>query len=154
MRQSRALWGGRVLSYFTLFLVIAIYCFLLHIPEMISFIVSFPVVIIKGDCQLVHGIERSGFALFPVCYQILKVIWQPLIETMAENWITLVQLCCVPHKFHIISGNLISWLHTEVANEIGSILYWVQESKIDPEFIYKKLPSRKLRLWIAKVFLL
>jgi len=47
--------------------------------------VSFPVAIVKGNCQLVHGIEGDGFALFPVCYQVLKAIWQPLIKTMAED---------------------------------------------------------------------
>jgi len=42
----------------------------------------------------------------------------------------------------------------EVIDKIGSIPYWVRESEMDPEFIYKKLPSRKPGLWIAKVFLL
>jgi len=65
-----------------------------------------------------------------------------------------VQLCCVPHKFHIINGNLIFWLHTEVVYEIGGILYWVQESEIDPELFHKKVPSGKPELCIAKVFLL
>ena len=41
--------------------------------------ILFPVAIVEGDCQLVYGMEGSGFALFPVCYQILEAIWQPLI---------------------------------------------------------------------------
>jgi len=45
--------------------------------------VLFPVAIVEDDCQLVHGMERNGFALFPVCYQILEVIWQSLMKTMA-----------------------------------------------------------------------
>jgi len=61
----------------------AVCCLLLHIMEMISFTVSFPVAIVESDCQLVHGIEESGFSLFPVCYQILEAIWQSLIEPMA-----------------------------------------------------------------------
>jgi len=68
MRQSRALREGRVLSHFSLFSVVAVYYLLLCVPEMISFTVLFPVVIAKGDCQLVYGMERSGFFLFPVCY--------------------------------------------------------------------------------------
>jgi len=50
---------------------------------MISFVVLFPVAIVEGDCQLVHGMEGGGFFLFPVCYQILEAIWQSLVETMA-----------------------------------------------------------------------
>jgi len=69
--------------------------------------------------------EGGGFSLFPVCYQVLEAIWQSLVEVMAWNCIILVQLCCVPHEFYIISGNLIFWLYTEVVDEIGSILYWV-----------------------------
>jgi len=61
----------------------AVCCVLFRIPEMISFTVSFPVAIVEGDCQLIHGLEGVGFALFPVCYQILEAIWQPLVETMA-----------------------------------------------------------------------
>jgi len=49
----------------------------------ILFTILFPVAIVKDDCQLVHGMEGNGFALFPVCYQILEVIWQTLIEAMA-----------------------------------------------------------------------
>jgi len=45
--------------------------------------ISFPVAIVEGDCQLVHSMERNGLALFPVRYQILEAIWQPLIEIMA-----------------------------------------------------------------------
>jgi len=77
-----------------------------------------------------------------------------LIETMTENWITLVQLYCILHEFHIVSGNLISWLHAEVIDEIGSILYWVQESEMDLEFIHKKLLGREPELCVAEVFLL
>jgi len=29
----------------------------------------------RGDRQLIHGLEGIGFALFPVCYRILEVIW-------------------------------------------------------------------------------
>jgi len=42
----------------------------------------------------------------------------------------------------------------EIVDEIGSIPYWVQESKMDPEFVYKKMPSKKPGLCIAEVFLL
>ena len=42
----------------------------------------------------------------------------------------------------------------EVINKIGSISYWVQESKMDPEFVYKKLPGKELELYVAEVFLL
>jgi len=61
----------------------AVCCLLLHIVEMVAFAVSFPVAIVESDCQLVYGMERSGFSLFPVCYQILEAIWQSLIELMA-----------------------------------------------------------------------
>jgi len=37
----------------------------------------------EDDCQLVYGMKRNGLALFLVHYQILKAIWQPLIEIMA-----------------------------------------------------------------------
>jgi len=154
MRWSRALWEDEVLSHLTLFLVVAVCCFLFRVLEMILFSVLFPVAIVKNDCQLVHSIKRGGFALFLVCYQILEAIWQPLIETIAKNWITLVQLYCIPHKFHIISYNLISWFHAEVVDEVGSIPHWVWEFKMDLEFIHKKLPDRKLGLCIAEVFLL
>jgi len=42
----------------------------------------------------------------------------------------------------------------EVVDEIGGIPYWVWESKMDPEFVHKKLPDRELGLCVAKVFLL
>jgi len=58
-------------------------CVLLYVPEIILFAISFPIAIVKSDCQLIHGLERVGFALFLVCYQILKAIWQPLAEIMA-----------------------------------------------------------------------
>jgi len=154
MRQSGALQGGRVLSHFTLFSVVAICCFLFCVLETISLVVSFPVTIVKSDCQLVHGMKGGGFFLFLVCYQVLEAIWQSLVEVMAQNCITLVQLCCIPHEFHIVSGNLISWLYTEIVNEIGSIPYWVQESKIDLELFHKEIPSQKPGLYIAEVFLL
>jgi len=146
--------GGRVLSHFTLFSVVAVCCFLYCVLEMISFMVLFPVTIVKSDCQLIHSMEGGGFSLFPVCYQVLEVIWQSLVKAMAQNYITPVQLCCIPHEFHIVSGNLISWLYTKVVNEIGSILYWVQKSKMNPELFYKKVPSQKPGLCIAEVFLL
>jgi len=60
----------------------AVCCVLLHIPEMISFAILFPIAIVEGDCQLIHGLEGIGFALFLVCYWILEAIWQPLVETM------------------------------------------------------------------------
>jgi len=47
--------------------------------------ILFPVAIVEGNCQLVYGMEESGFAMFSVCYQILETIWQSLIETIAEN---------------------------------------------------------------------
>ena len=62
------------MSYFTLFLVVAVCCLLLCVLEMVLFMVLFPVVIVEGDCQLVHGMKESGFALFPVHYQVLKTI--------------------------------------------------------------------------------
>jgi len=74
---------GGVLSYPTLFLVVTVYCLLLRIAETISFAISFPVVIVEGDCQLIHGMEGGGFSLFLVCYQILKAIWQSLVKAMA-----------------------------------------------------------------------
>ena len=49
MRQTRALQGGGVLSHSTLFLVVTVCCLLLRIAETISFAISFPVVIVKGD---------------------------------------------------------------------------------------------------------
>jgi len=61
----------------------AVYCLSLHVPEIISFMISFPVMIVKGNCQLVYGMEKNGLALFQVRYQILEAIWQSLIETMA-----------------------------------------------------------------------
>jgi len=42
----------------------------------------------------------------------------------------------------------------EVVDEIGGIPYWVWESKMDLEFVYKKLPGREPELYVAKVFLL
>jgi len=74
---------GRVLSHFPLFLVVAVCCLLFRIPETISFAILFLVVIVKGNCQLIHGMEGSGFSLLLVCYQVLEVIWQSLIEAMA-----------------------------------------------------------------------
>jgi len=53
----------------------AVCCILLRIPETISFAISFPIVIVESDCQLIHGLEGIGFALFLVCYQILEAIW-------------------------------------------------------------------------------
>ena len=113
---------------------------------MISFVISFLVAIVKGDCQLVYGIERRGFALFSVRYQILETIWQSLIVTMADDWIVLVQLCCILHEFHIVCCDLISWLHAKVVNEVSGILYWVWESKMDLEFVYKEVPGKELGL--------
>ena len=75
--------GGRVLSHSTLFLVVTICCLLLHIAETISFMISFLVAIVEGDCQLIHGMEEGRFSLFPVCYQVLEAIWQSLVEAMA-----------------------------------------------------------------------
>jgi len=72
------------LSY-PVFLVVAVCCLSLYVPEIISFTVLFAVMIVEGNCQLVHGMERDRFALFPVCYQVLEAIWQPLIETIAED---------------------------------------------------------------------
>jgi len=60
---------------FPLSSVIAVCCVLFRIPETISFAVSFPIAIVEGDRQLIHGLEGIGFALFPVCYRILEVIW-------------------------------------------------------------------------------
>jgi len=82
MRRSGALRGGGVLSHSTLFLVVSVCCLLLRIAEMISFTISFPVAIVEGDCQLIHGMEGDGFSLFPVCYQVLKAIWQSLVKAM------------------------------------------------------------------------
>jgi len=42
----------------------------------------------------------------------------------------------------------------EIVDEIGGIPYQVWESEMDPGFVYKKLPSGKPGLYIAKVFLL
>jgi len=83
MRQSRALQEGGVLSHSTLFLVVTVCCLLLCITETILFAISFPVAIVKDDCQLIHGMKGGGFFLFPVCYQVLEVIWQSLAEVMA-----------------------------------------------------------------------
>jgi len=82
-RQSRALQEGRVLSHFPLFLVVAVCCLLLYISEIISLMVSFLVAIVESDCQLVYSMEEGRFSLFPVCYQILEVIWQSLVEMIA-----------------------------------------------------------------------
>jgi len=83
MRWSGALRGGGVLSHSTLFSVVTVCCLLLCIAETISFAISFPVAIVEGDCQLIHGMEGGGFFLFPVCYQVLEAIWQSLVEVMA-----------------------------------------------------------------------
>jgi len=61
----------------------AVCCVFLYVLEMISFVISFPIVIVESDCQLIHGMERIEFTLFLVCYWILEAIWQPLVETMA-----------------------------------------------------------------------
>jgi len=61
----------------------AVCCILLRVPETILFAILFPIVIVEGNFQLIYSLERIGFALFSVCYQILEVIWQPLVETMA-----------------------------------------------------------------------
>jgi len=47
--------------------------------------VLFLMAIVKDDCQSIYGMEGGRFALFPVCYQVLEAIWQPLIEMMAED---------------------------------------------------------------------
>jgi len=75
--------GGGVLSHSTLFSVVTVCYLLLHIAETISFAISFPVAIVKGDRQLIHGMEGGGFPLFPVHYQVLEAIWQSLIKAMA-----------------------------------------------------------------------
>jgi len=98
--------------------------------------------------------EGGGFSLFPVCYQVLEAIWQSLVKVMVQNCITPVQLCYVLHEFHIVSSNLIFWLHTKVFDEIGSIPYWVQKSEMDLELFHKKVLSQKPGLCVAKVFLL
>jgi len=74
---------GGVLSYSTLFLVVTVCSLLLRIVETISFTILFPVAIVEGDCQLIHGMEGGMFSLFPVCYQVLEVIWQSLVKVMA-----------------------------------------------------------------------
>jgi len=63
--------------------VVAVCCLSFCVPEMILFVILFLVAIVEGDYQLIHGIERNGLVLFLVRYQILEVIWQPLIETIA-----------------------------------------------------------------------
>jgi len=83
MRRSGALGEGKVLSHSILFSVVTVCCLLLRIAETISFAISFPVAIVEGDCQLIHGMEGGGFSLFPVCYQVLKAIWQSLVKAMA-----------------------------------------------------------------------
>jgi len=83
MRRGGALRGGRVLSRSTLFSVVTVCCLLLRIAETISFTISFPVAIVEGDRQLIHGMEGGGFLLFPVHYQVLEAIWQSLIKAMA-----------------------------------------------------------------------
>ena len=75
--------GGGELSHSILFLVVTVCCLLLHIAETISFTILFPVAIVEGDRQLIHGMEGGGFPLFPVCYQVLEAIWQSLIKAMA-----------------------------------------------------------------------
>jgi len=83
MRRGRALRGGRELSHSTLFSVVTVCCLLLRIAETVSFAISFPVAIVEGDCQLIHGMEGGGFSLFPVRYQVLEAIRQSLIKVMA-----------------------------------------------------------------------
>jgi len=68
---------------FSLFSVVAVCCLLLHITEMILFVILFLVAIVEDNCQLVHNMEGSVFSLFLVCYQILEAIWQSLIEMIA-----------------------------------------------------------------------
>ena len=82
-RRSGALQGGGVLSYSTLFSVVTVCSLLLRIVEMILFAILFPVAIVEGDCQLIHGMEGGGFSLFPVCYQVLEAIWKSLIKAIA-----------------------------------------------------------------------
>jgi len=74
--------GDGVLSHSTLFLVVTVCSLLLRIVETISFVISFPVAIVEGNCQLIHGMEGGGFSLFPVCYQVLEAIWQSLVKAM------------------------------------------------------------------------
>ena len=74
---------GKELSYSTLFSVVTVCWLLLRIAETVSFTISFPVAIVEGDYQLIHGMEGGGFFLLPVCYQVLEVIWQSLIKAMA-----------------------------------------------------------------------
>jgi len=83
MRRSGALRGGRELSHSTLFSVVTVCCLPLRIAETVSFTISFPVTIVEGDCQLIHGMEEGGFSLFPVRYQVLEAIWQSLVKAMA-----------------------------------------------------------------------
>ena len=83
MGQSGALRGGGELSHSTLFSVVTVCCLLLHIAETVSFTILFPVAIVEGDCQLIHGMEEGRFFLFPVRYQVLEAIWQSLVKAMA-----------------------------------------------------------------------
>ena len=75
--------GGKELSHSTLFSVVTVCCLLLRIAETVSFAILFPVAIVEGDYQLIHGMEGGGFFLLPVHYQVLEVIWQSLIKAMA-----------------------------------------------------------------------
>jgi len=63
----------------------AICCLSFRVPEMISFVISFTVMIDEDNCQLVYGMKRNRLALFLVRCQILKAIWQPLIEIMVSQ---------------------------------------------------------------------
>ena len=83
MGQSGALRGGGELSHSTLFSVVTVCCLLLYIAETVSFAILFPVAIVEGNCQLIHGMEGGGFSLFPVRYQVLEAIWQSLVKVMA-----------------------------------------------------------------------
>jgi len=84
--------------------------------EAVLLAVVFLVVIVICDCQLIHGMEGSGFTLLADRNRILKAIQEFLVVMITEDIIILVQLYCIPYKFHIIDGNFIFGLYSELVN--------------------------------------
>jgi len=97
-----------------LFMIMIVHHILFGIVKVIM--VAFLVVIVVCDCQLVHGMKRGRFSMLMDRNRILEAIWKSLVVLVAEDIITLVQLCYVLHKFHIVDDNSIYRLYLEIIN--------------------------------------
>ena len=74
-------------------------------------------VIVKGNHQLVHCMERGELTLLLIWNKILEAIEESLVVAIVENVITPVQLYCILYKIYIVGYNLISGFYLEIVEE-------------------------------------